>query len=474
MKIRDIVRTAVIKANPYWPFSTLNKTPYYFAIRIFVEACRRFPGIRAVYLRSGLAEGHWSPGLSDIDLTIIVDSRLSIDEEFAFLYSFWKRYDRLKNFFPMLGEVEILNDQQLKTWTRFGLRGYEAPHWKLLYGTETARSQYRGDGRRLTKDRLDDALSFYQGYFREKFTVQKQCPYLRSVELKRISEKIFRCLNSMNQTGSGNRKVQDTDCDNVDLLHGILACFENDISRFSACDNQIPNDDGASALQSSVPVPHARNLIDPTELCRLDGAIESVLRNYIGIVFVVLKAGLDHFKLGNCVTALEHTFPGQMPVILTQSLFTYMQRHYDPFEYGHLVKFREVLFGDDPTARIQTPSHDSIVGYLLGQVPNILAFPCSRAVILSKSRTTFPLKRESERLVERALLLKLYLEKGLVHPWYNELLTECQKHYPEEFVKLRALDGNQAILGQEWFRLLKGWANDLHNCLGNSPTAEDF
>src|SRR5437870_844366 len=282
MKIRDIVRTAVIKTNPYWPFSTLNKTPYYFAIRIFVEACGRFPEIRAVYLRSGLAEGYWSPGLSDIDLTVIVDSRLTIDEEFAFLRSFWKRYDRLRNFFPMLGEVEILNIEQLKTWTRFGLRGYQAPRWKLLYGTETARNQYQGDNRRLTKDRVDDALSFYQGYFREKFTVQKQTSYLVSVELKRISEKIFRCLNSMNPNGL--REVQDMDCDNVDLLHRILHCFEDDISRFSACDDRIRDDDGEFTLQSSAPVTHARNFLDPTEFLRLDGAIESVLRNYIGIV----------------------------------------------------------------------------------------------------------------------------------------------------------------------------------------------
>ena len=466
MKIRDIVRTAVIKTNPYWPFTTLNKTPYYFAIRIFVEACEKFPAIRAVYLRSGLAEGHWSPGLSDIDLTIVIDSRLSIDDEFAFLCSFWKRYDRLKNFFPMLGEVEILNTEQLKIWTQFGLRGYEAPQWKLLYGSETARNQYKGDRRKLIKDCLDDALSFYQGYFREKFTVHNQTSYLGSVELKRISQKIFRCLNSMNPTGSANRRVQDTGSDNVDLLYRILAGFENDISSFSAGNNCVSGDNGALPVKSSTPL--VRNSANATELFHLDGAIESVLRNYIGIILVVLKAGLDHSKLRNCLTALERTFPGQMPLILTQPLFVYMQRHYDPFEYSHLVKFRELLLGDDLIPRIQPPSRDSIVGYLLGQVPNILALPYNRAAILPSQRRTSSLQRESERLVERALLLRLYFEKGLVHPWFYELLKECQKHYPEEFVKLRGLDGNQAISPQERFRLLKGWANDVYSCLRNA------
>src|SRR5437016_5956468 len=101
MKIRDIVRTAVLKTNPHWPFSSLNKTPYYLAIRIFVQACKRFPEIHSVYLRAGLTEGHWLPGLSDIDLTLVIDSKLTVEREFVFLRSFWKRYKFLKCFFPM-------------------------------------------------------------------------------------------------------------------------------------------------------------------------------------------------------------------------------------------------------------------------------------------------------------------------------------------------------------------------------------
>jgi hypothetical protein len=468
MKIRDIVRTAVIKTNSYWPFSSLNKTPYYLAIRIFVEACRRFPEIRSVYLRSGLAEGHWLSGLSDIDLTVIIDSRLSTDAEFAFLCSFWKRYNLLKCFFPMLGEIEILNNQQLKTWTQFGLRGYEAPHWRLLYGAETLRSPYSGDSRRLTKDCLNDALSFYRGYFREKFTADEQCPYLISQELKRITAKIFRCLSSMNPIRSVNGKVLDANYDNVEMLHRILSCLEEDIARFNACEIPRSCDDDAAALESSKPVPHDDKLVNPTELSRLNGAIESVLRNYHGMIFVVLKAGLDRSKLRDCIEALQRSFPHEGPIILTRSLFTYMQRHYDPFDYGHLIRFREVLFGEDLVLKIQPPSRDSLIDYLLGQVPNILTFPRSCAVILSDSRTTSFLIRELARVVERALLLKLYLEKGVVQPWYNELLTECQQLYPEIYKKLRELKETDRS-SRQWFSCLRSLSDEIHGRLRN-PT----
>src|SRR5262249_18016353 len=160
----------------------------------------------------------------------------------------------------------------------------------------------------------------------------------------------------------------------------------------------------------------ASNSFDRTEFLRLEDTLESVLRNCIGIVFVVLKPNLDHLKLTDCLTVLEDIFPNRMPVILTSSLFTYMQRHYDPFEYGHLIKSRDLLLGAAPLTKINPPSRDSIVGYLFGQVPNILAFPHSRAVIMPNHTTTVSLQRESERLVERALLLKLYLEKGVTHP----------------------------------------------------------
>src|SRR5262245_1720211 len=100
MKIRDIVRTAVLRTNPFWPFSTLNKMPYELAITAFVQTCKRFREIRSVYLRHGLTEGYWIPALSDIDLAVIIDSKLTIDEEVSFLNSFWKNHDRIKKLFP--------------------------------------------------------------------------------------------------------------------------------------------------------------------------------------------------------------------------------------------------------------------------------------------------------------------------------------------------------------------------------------
>jgi hypothetical protein len=65
--IRDAVRTAILPTNSYWPFSVVNKYPYYLAIKLFSRLCSRYPAVVSVYLRSGLVERAWVPAVSDID-----------------------------------------------------------------------------------------------------------------------------------------------------------------------------------------------------------------------------------------------------------------------------------------------------------------------------------------------------------------------------------------------------------------------
>jgi hypothetical protein len=84
MEVKELVRFLIVKSNPYGPFSTLNKMPYYIAIKGFIQICKRFPEIKSIYLRHGLAEGNWVPGISDIDLTVVIDSDLTVEEEFDF------------------------------------------------------------------------------------------------------------------------------------------------------------------------------------------------------------------------------------------------------------------------------------------------------------------------------------------------------------------------------------------------------
>src|ERR1700752_2849087 len=115
MKWMDAIRVVVLKTNPVWPFSSLNRVPYSLAIRAFVHAFRDLPEIQSIYLRHGMTEEDWVPAISDIDITVIVSNTLNDEQEFHFLRKFWSRYRSLKNIFHMMGEVDVFVEDQLSS-----------------------------------------------------------------------------------------------------------------------------------------------------------------------------------------------------------------------------------------------------------------------------------------------------------------------------------------------------------------------
>jgi hypothetical protein len=249
-----------------------------------------------------------------------------------------------------------------------------------------------------------------------------------------------------------------------------LNSLDEEICRFNADGIPMANTENPAACGPTDPLLHNDELLDLSGLARLDGAIKSVIVNSFNKIFVVLETALDAPTLKTCLETMSRVFPekNQMPVIVSASMFEYMLRHYEPFEYAPFMRRRKVLFGEDLLSNIQAPSRDSFADFLLGRVPNLLTFPRSYAVILGYAPTSFKV-RELEGAVEQCLLLRLYLENGVVRPWYHELRMECEKRFSEQFVTLRALkESRDANLAQEWFGLLRGLSNDVQDCLTSS------
>lgn len=69
--MRNLLRTYALRSNPYWPFTRLNRWPYDIALDTLVRVVRTSPEIRSVYVRAP-REQPWIPGLTDIDLTLIL------------------------------------------------------------------------------------------------------------------------------------------------------------------------------------------------------------------------------------------------------------------------------------------------------------------------------------------------------------------------------------------------------------------
>jgi len=95
---------------------------------------RKHEGILALYLGRCLTSDAWVPGLSDIDLTLILKPGLSTVAEFDLVDSRWSDYRRLTRYFPMLGELLNLGAHDLNLWLRGSSESPAPPVWTLLDG----------------------------------------------------------------------------------------------------------------------------------------------------------------------------------------------------------------------------------------------------------------------------------------------------------------------------------------------------
>jgi hypothetical protein len=484
MKITDIVRTVVLKTNRFWPFSQLNKTPYYIALWVFVRLCKKFPHIKSVYLRHRLVAGNWTPALSDIDLTVIIDSKLTAEEEFSFLYSFWKNYEGMKKLFPMLGEIEILNDEHIESWIKFGIEGYTSRNWILVYGIETVKNNFIANPKRLAIESINYALFFYLRYSLEKFQ-QEESSYLASQDLKRLVFKILRCLNYINIDDSKKQPFVGRLDDKTDMLFHVLKGLEEGIRFTVLSDNETglrkANTEWFGDVDSRNEVFFETRELDIKALAPWHETIQSIILNYHKKIFIVLKDGLDALATKSCIDTIRQVFAqvDKMPIIVVNfCIFKYILRYYNPFEYTHFIRYRIVAYGKDLLPDIQPPDKTSFINYLIRQTPTLLTFPRSQRLISPPSPDWF-LGRELESMVERSLFLKLYLEKEVIKPWHKELLAESQRYYLEDYKKMRELQDSarqfrNTMLSREWFKLLKSMANDVHNYVINSNIVENL
>ncbi len=475
MNLRDAIRTAVIATNPYWPFSTVNKYPYYLGIRALIGLCARYPQIKSVYLRSGLVERDWVPGLSDIDFTIVTDSKLSVGEESFFLRSFWRSFARLKTIFPMFGEIDILDDLNIGSWIHFGLPGYTARSWKLLYGIETVKLNYVLETNRFFLDCINYALNYMywycRGHFEQQFFAQEETSYLLAQDLRRLASKIFRCLGHINPQHLDDSARESRGDNQDELCAGVIKAMEQETARINPAEQSgNANSDDTSwvaGFAAEYHDPIKSETIDVSFWASWSNAIESVTLNFHNRIYVILRNNLDVSVIADCVSAIRRALgrAGGVISVVSSSVFEYMVRHYEPFEYVHFMRHRKLVFGRDPMAQIPAPAKSAFVSFMLGQVPNVLTYPQSQTFHSSPNPSNAS-TGEFTSIFQRALFLKLYLEYAFIAPAPDIVFSECERQYPEQVEALRAFDDSRnGHANQERFETLKRMANDIHHLL---------
>ena len=439
-----------------------------------------FPEIKSLYLRHGLLREDWIPGVSDIDLTVVIDSKLNVEEEFAFLRSFWTSYNRLKKAFPMLSDINIVNDEHAGSLTQFTILGYESIDWRLLYGKDVIRSNYLKSLARLKTDSLNHALLCYLSLFLKRFYVQEQPTCWAILEMQRLTSEVLRYANYLDPNMGDNAGFYQSGEDKTDMLCSIIQALEKSVTDSHSLRNSgnlVVNATDWLIEVAPRDVFLKEQALELKELAPIQESLEAIYLSEVHKI-VVMRDGLATPPIRACAEIATRSLRPMEPILVTRSVFDYMVKSYDPYLYTYLLAFRGVAYGDDVLADVPPPGMGLFIKSVLEQTARVLTFPQSREVILPQTPGWFsgPTFRS---VVQRALFAKLYLEHRVIKPWHFELLEHCLEFYPrqcKEFDALREAAGyaSASSLSERSFRLLKDLANDVHEGLADSSIVDEL
>ena len=465
MNLRDFVRIIVLATNRVMLFSYLNRLPYYFALNIFIHVFSKFKEIKSIYLRHGLSEKNWVPGISDIDLTIIIDGNLSKENNYLFLQLFWKKFEKVKKFFPMLGEADIINDLEIKNWTKFSIRGYESRNWKLLYGKKTVESNYSLNPETLSIDSLNYAITTYLEYFVPKFYSDETTRFIKKKELSRLTSKIFRyakaSLPDVFKVKNNSKFYSELLCN---ILKKLKSSIENNVSKVSIeCDvKDISHSFHEEDFNS--------NEINLKGISDYKNQIASFTISYT-VSFIILNDDLKDEEIIDCAEAIRKKLSKQKikPIILNKTLFEYLVRFYNPFVYSQLVGARKILLGDDLLLNIKPPDILYFKKALLEETGNVILFPKKHSLISPQKIQPFLLNGFTSD-VNRILFLKLFLEKKILKTDFTDGIDECKKNYFDSIKQTEQLinecdSADKKKLSFDTYSLLNNLTEDIHKAL---------
>jgi len=400
--LRRLLRGAV-RATHDWPvFKSIYRSRYRAAAAAAGRLRETNPAITGVYARNSYALNTWIPGRSDIDLTVVwrQASRKDVDE-------FHARYDLLRNRFPMLGEVEMLDENHLEPWTSQGVTGLESKHWVKLSGNHRFRCRYAGDER---LDRLRHAVAIY------RYNLMPL--YWRSMPpdevLLRFAAKLLRQFDKPLPTAP--RSV---------LLPACLRELSTQIASLQTGDEGRTLD--YAGLLGEIPSAQRPAEISASSLALFGSALDPAPR------YTLVSSELE---------AIAGEWAGT--VVMDAKVLEFYLAFVDPLEYLSLLRGRTIFQGVDPLSKPYALSEAAFRGSIRYYAAQMLLFPYSRN-IASMSDVQF-----RDVLYGWFLITLRYFEDGRMDFQYHTLRDYFGSRHAED---------------EDRFTLLHGIADDLRKHL---------
>jgi len=425
------LRRLVLALNQVPVLGRLTRIPYHVAAYAVAALARLTPEVSALYVKGTFARNCWTPGTSDIDLTLVLREGLSPEAEFAAASRFLQKFQSLTWLFPMLGEVQILRETYLRSAQRFGLDGYEMRFWRpLAGGVPTGFEPWQPE--RLHAERLRYALRFYRHHFPHRSRSRLTGAV---TTCQRLHRKIRRVLEAPPVSA-----VPDA----IALMAQTLALIDS--TPWAPGPSDPPHD---LMVQKDLSPPDRRTL---------PASLEPVRHHLHGIVgidwdsrnpYVVAHSGLPAAVLGQIMSAAALAF--DEPIVLTRSTFESFLHLADPLLFFGLWRAR-ILWGEgDPLTEIAAPGRETTRLAVCRSISDFYLFPFDPAL------ATMTEERFRSLLVGWVLRGLRFLEDGYV---------DLDYHTAEAYFARTGRDIR--YLPETWeprFVLCRRFADDLQRCL---------
>ena len=434
IKVVSLLRAAVLATNPYWPFKRINRLPYHLAIVAFTHLCGRFKEVNAAYVRHSLVLGEWTPGLSDIDLTIILRDGMSSKEDYSFYDRFFRQYLRMKHLLPMLGEVEVMDERQFRIWQRFGFRGRWAISWRLVFGLECRQITPSVPFVERERELLDEAFGLYEGLYLPK--MEEGGNETRGGAL-RLGGKIVSVLGGPMGTGGlvdevvsslddACRRYIGEDARSEDAMEVKVECDEFHISvKWDGIREYIAYHSGAVKDVICMPLD---NCLGPQYYIILEGGITS------DVILEVLKS-----------------FPYKPRMVLTEGMFQYLLRYNRPLEYFLLRDCGVCAEGGVDDYCLTGPSSRDVY--------YSVTFNAVRLSVLYRSFVGGPAEFDNIGYVLSFIRAKHYLECMKIEA--GNILELAEKWYPQLRGDLKRVFDSGSASQADRFALTRGIVEDV-------------
>ena len=397
----------MVRATNNWPaLRTIYRSRYAAAARAVAGLADADPAIAAIYARNSYALGNWTPGSSDIDLTVIWRraGRSQVDR-------FYACYDRLRERFPMLGEIEMLDEQHLEAWTAHATSGLESARWLTLAGEHRFRCRYAGNE---PIDRLRQAVAIYRYNLMPLFwnRAAAERTFLR------FATKLFRQFDKPAPRPAPRGAV-------------LAACLRELSARIASLQGTTVGRplDYARLLGQICPAAQK-----PAGWSAPPGSVLLGRAQDEGPRFMLVPPDVGVIDAGVAGT-----------VIMDAEVFRFYLCSVDPLEYFGLLRGRTVFHGSDPLSQPYPLTETSVLGTVRHYTVQMLTFPYRRE-LNSISAADF---------------------QGLLYGWFLRTLRYFEDGRMDfQYHTLREYFGHRHLETEiDRFELLHGIADDLRNHL---------